>query len=48
MLDAAGDHGSVAVVIDMTASGAQLLLAVAARRESSSGVRDGPADAAGC
>ena len=32
MLDAAGDHGSVAVVIDMTASGAQLLLAVAARR----------------
>jgi transposase len=32
MLDAAGEHGSVAVVIDMTASGAQLLLAVAAER----------------
>jgi len=32
MLDDAGEHGSVAVVIDMTASGAQLLLAVAARR----------------
>ncbi len=32
MLDEASGHGSVAVVIDMTASGAQLLLAVAARR----------------
>jgi transposase len=32
VLDDAGEHGSVAVVIDMTASGAQLLLAVAARR----------------
>lgn len=32
MLDAAGEHGSVAVVIDMIASGAQLLLAVAAER----------------
>ena len=32
MLEVAGEHGSVAVVIDMTASGAQLLLAVAAQR----------------
>ena len=32
MLDTAGESGSVAVVIDMTASGAQLLLALAARR----------------
>jgi transposase len=32
MLDEAAVRGSVAVVIDMTASGAQLLLAVAARR----------------
>lgn len=32
MLDAAGEYGQVAVVIDMTASGAQLLLAVAAER----------------
>jgi transposase len=32
MLDDAGEHGSVAVVIDMTASGAQLLLAIAAQR----------------
>ncbi len=32
MLDDAGEHGLVALVIDMTASGAQLLLAVAAER----------------
>ena len=32
MLDAAAELGPVAVVIDMTASGAQLLLAVAAQR----------------
>ena len=32
MLEVAGEHGSVAVVVDMTASGAQLLLAVAAER----------------
>ena len=32
MLDDAGEHGKVALVIDMTASGAQLLLAVAAER----------------
>ncbi|MDH4277595.1 MAG: hypothetical protein OEW83_05870 [Acidimicrobiia bacterium] len=32
MLDAAGEHGQLAVVVDMTASGAQLLLAVAAAR----------------
>lgn len=32
MLDDAAGHGSVAVVVDMTASGAQLLLAVAAER----------------
>jgi len=32
LLDTAVGHGSVAVVIDMTASGAQLLLAVARRR----------------
>lgn len=32
MLDAAAESGSVAVVLDVTASGAQLLLAVAARR----------------
>lgn len=33
VIDDAGEHGRVAVVIDMTASGAQLLLSVAARRE---------------
>ena len=32
MLDTAGEHGSVAVVVDMTASGAQLLLTIAAER----------------
>ena len=32
MLDSAGEHGSVAVVVDMTASGAQLLLTIAAQR----------------
>ena len=32
MLDDAGRHGTVALVIDMTASGAQLLLTVAAER----------------
>lgn len=32
MLDDAGEHGTVALVIDMTASGAQLLLAVAAQQ----------------
>jgi len=32
LLDSAAEHGSVAVVIDMTASGAQLLLTVAQRR----------------
>ncbi len=32
MLDDAGEHGTVALVIDMTASGAQLLLKVAAER----------------
>lgn len=32
LLDTAAEHGSVAVVVDMTASGAQLLLAVAAER----------------
>ena len=33
MLDRAGQAGPVAVVIDMTASGAQLLLSVAAARQ---------------
>ncbi len=33
MIDEAGGHGSVALVIDMTASGAQLLLAVARKRK---------------
>jgi transposase len=33
MIDDAGRHGRVAVVVDMTASGAQLLLSIAARRE---------------
>lgn len=32
MLDIAGEHGSVEVVVDMTASGAQLLLTIAAER----------------
>ncbi len=32
MLEEAAEHGSVALVIDMTASGAQLLLAIAAQR----------------
>ena len=31
MIDEAAAHGSVVLVIDMTASGAQLLLAIAAR-----------------
>lgn len=33
MIDDAAEHGHTAVVVDMTASGAQLLLSVAARRE---------------
>lgn len=33
MIDDAQLHGQVAVVVDMTASGAQLLLSIAARRE---------------
>lgn len=33
MIDGAAVHGSVALVIDMTASGAQLLLAIAAQRQ---------------
>ena len=46
MLDSAGEHGSVAVVVDMTASGAQLLLTIAAQRGVPVAYVTGLADAA--